>query len=218
MFILTLLALFFVWLLYREVVGVLWNYDTVTSFDIVYSLVLVGIIFLLAWQPITYWKFESFLEKKGKIISGQPTASVECDTLFDSILNNAFSRAGHARPDTKEMWMDYPNCKYLNKFLNDPDKYLSKTIFGQEAYSLAVFNHELMHVRGEWNEQRTECQSVQRNYSSAKIMGLTDSQAINFAVRYYQEIYPRHGYFTSKCQPDGEYDEKLIDSSWNHLS
>lgn len=217
MFFCLLLTFFCLWLLWREAKRYIVDKRDIRNFDKGYIFVVCLFTIALAWQPISYWQFERYLNQRAQLISEQQNAKVYCQTLVDSIMQNAFNRAGHANPATKEMWMDYPYCSHLKAFLNNPNQYLHSSRLSKKPYSLAVFVHESMHVRGEYDEQKTECQAIQRNYRSAKIMGLNEIQAQTFAVRYYTEAYPIHPYFTHRCQPNGELDENLYDSTWRFL-
>ena len=56
-----------------------------------------------------------------------------------------------------------------------------------------MFTHESMHVRGERNEARTECEAVQRNYRAAKLLGVPDATAKRNALDYYNNLYKERG-------------------------
>jgi hypothetical protein len=79
-----------------------------------------------------------------------------------------------------------------------------------------------MHVRGELNEARTECEAVQRNYRSAKLLGVPDATAKRNALDYYNDLYKARRdegimqatYYSDECMPGGAMDEHLSDSTW----
>lgn len=81
--------------------------------------------------------------------------------------------------------------------------------------SLSLFTHEVMHIRGELNEAKTECQSIQRNHKVAELLGVPTYLAEENARAYYQNIYPRHPYYSSKCAPGKAYDEALPGAVWD---
>jgi hypothetical protein len=93
---------------------------------------------------------------------------------------------------------------------------------GEEIASLAMFTHESMHVRGEYNEARTECEAVQRNYRAAKLLGVPDATAKKDALAYYYGDYMMRekiggmagDYFSDQCAPGKAMDEHLSDSTW----
>ena len=78
-----------------------------------------------------------------------------------------------------------------------------------EIESLDIFTHESMHVRGEMNEARTECEAVQRNYRAAKLLGVPDGTAKRNALDYYNITYQMRGkiggmqgaYYSDQCAP-----------------
>ncbi len=74
--------------------------------------------------------------------------------------------------------------------------------------------HEAMHIRGELNESKTECQAIQRHVRAAKMLGVPEDVALEHANRYYSEEFSKHPYYSSKCVPGSEWDEKLPDSLW----
>ena len=80
-----------------------------------------------------------------------------------------------------------------------------------------------MHIRGELNETKTECEAVQRNYRAAKLLGVPDDIAKRNALDYYNIIYQERGriggmqariLFASECAPGKALDEHLPDSTW----
>jgi hypothetical protein len=91
-----------------------------------------------------------------------------------------------------------------------------------ELWSLGIFTHESMHIRGELDEAKTECEAVQRNYRSAKLLGVPDEIAKRNALDYYNIIYQERGriggmqgqYYSAQCAPGKALDEHLPDSTW----
>ncbi len=79
-----------------------------------------------------------------------------------------------------------------------------------------------MHIRGEMNEARTECEAVQRNYRAAKMLGVPDATAKKNALDYYNIAYQERGkvggmtgaYYSVECAPGRAMDEHLPDSTW----
>jgi hypothetical protein len=85
-----------------------------------------------------------------------------------------------------------------------------------------MFTHESMHVRGELDEARTECQAVQRNYRAARLLGVPDATARRNALDYYNNLYKlrrdegtmQAAYYSEDCAPGKALDEHLNDSTW----
>jgi hypothetical protein len=128
--------------------------------------------------------------------------------------------AGHADPRTGNIVIQPPGCSTLSSYLHHPDRASE-----HELWSLGMFTHESMHVRGELNEARTECEAVQRNYRAARLLGVPDLIAERNALDYYNIIYQRRRhlgvmqaqYYSSECAPGKAMDEHLSDSTWSHF-
>ncbi len=209
--ILTIISLFFIWLIVRQVYDFLYKPGRFHSSDYTYLFIIVAFAIATAWLPIKYWQLEKSLSEKSSILAGKP-AKVHCNSLFDSIFDNQLNVIGHANFETGDIVFQFGWCRNMLKYLDHPND-----LTELELMSLALFTHEAMHVRGERNEQKTECQAIQRNYQAAKLLGVQEHIAQKNAVDYYKNIYPRHPYFSPRCAPGKEYDEKLDDSSWNFL-
>lgn len=139
-------------------------------------------------------------------------AVVHCNTLLDTLFDEEPRVGGHANVETGYIVIQYPRCYTLMDYLNHPaqaDK--------NELMSLNILTHESMHARGEHNEAITECQSVQRNYRTALLLGVPESIAKQNALDYYNTNYlkRRDGYFSRQCAPGKELDEHLSDSTWS---
>jgi hypothetical protein len=125
--------------------------------------------------------------------------------------------AGHANPKTGKIGLQHPWCNTLRSYLAHPGR-----ASDEELWALGMFTHESMHVRGELNEARTECEAVQRNYRSAKLLGVPDDIAKRSALDYYNNLYKERKnqgimqaeYYSDECAPDRAMDEHLSDSTW----
>ncbi len=210
MTLLTILSLFFIWLIYKELTGNRNRPSRVDTSDLTYLTVLTVFAVSSAWLPIKYWRLESFLTEKAFELTEFRPVSVHCNSLFDSIFDSDLNVIGHANVATGKIVFQYGWCKNIMEYLAHPE-----SASMDELTSLTLFTHEVMHVRGELNEEKTECQAIQRNYQAAKLLGVPDHIARKNAIAYYQEIYPKHPYFTPKCAPGKEFDEALADSVWS---
>lgn len=204
MLILFIVSVFFIWLIYRE----FQNTNDKSHFDKGYIAVLAIFAVLSCLPILDHWRFESFLSKKASLLADNKHAKVKCATVFQSVYDK-FGFAGLAYYDTGEIILQYPTCNDLRDYLDAPE-----TANTREIYSLNVFTHEAMHIRGERNEQKTECQAIQRYVTAAKLLGVRTHIAEQNAQDYYRVSYPRHSYFSSKCGPGKEYDENLSESVW----
>jgi hypothetical protein len=214
------LSLLFLWLAYREVrasVVVPAGFDSTRPVYKPYLAVVLALAVLCAWPPLHRWHFEHFLAVRATELADNHRARVHCNTLFDSIFDPELLAAGHADPRTGQIVIQPPGCTVLSSYLSHPERASE-----QEIWSLGLFTHESMHVRGEMNEPRTECQAVQRNYRAARLLGVPDRVAKENALAYYRIIYLRRQqlgimqamYFSPDCAPGKAWDEHLSDSTW----
>ncbi|MCW8398035.1 hypothetical protein OQJ26_04415 [Legionella sp. PATHC038] len=200
-----LISLFFFWLVFRELTGNL-------PISKGYLITVLSLALLFAWPPYHHWHFERFLTAiAGQLAENHP-AKVHCNTLFDTLFDEEPRVYGHADPKTGYIVIQYPRCSLLMDYLHHPA--LANM---QELISLDILTHESMHARGEYNEAKTECEAVQRNYRTAKLLGVPDNIAKQNALDYYNGFYlKRHdGYFSKECAPGKTLDEHLNDSTWD---
>ncbi len=204
MLFLFLISLFFIWLVIRQVRSP----EPIDGFNLGYIVVLLGLAVLSGWPAIDHWRFERFLSVQAYELTEHRPARVNCVTIFESVFDR-FGLAGRANPETGNIVIQYPWCNTLRDYLDHPQSANEK-----ELFSLHMFTHEAMHARGEYNEQKTDCQAIQRNYRAAKLLGVPDHVAKENAIAYYKGPYRKHSYFSNECAPGTELDERLPDSIW----
>ena len=218
-----LLSLLFFWCAYREVVASIVapaGFDSPRPVSKSYVAIMLILAALLAWPPLHRWHFEHFLSAKATELADNHGARVHCSTVFDAIFDPEMLAGGHADPRTGKIVIQPPGCTTLSSYLHHPGRASES-----ELWSLGLFTHESMHVRGELNEALTECEAVQRNYRAAKLLGVPDRIAKENALAYYKIIYRRRStrgymqaqYYSSECAPGKAMDEHLRDSSWADL-
>ncbi|MCW2599403.1 MAG: hypothetical protein JWM02_1232 [Frankiales bacterium] len=85
-----------------------------------------------------------------------------------------------------------------------------------EVVAVHVLTHEAMHMRGQTSEASAECEAVQRDRTTAALLGATPAQAAKLALQYWLTVYPHmpEGYFTQDCKPGGAMDEHLASAPW----
>jgi len=204
MLILLIFSFFFLWLIYRE-----WRVPKeFDNFTKGYIAIMAVLAVLSALPILDHWRFENMLSAKASQLADNKYAKVKCATVFQSVYDK-FGLAGTANPLTGHIVLQYPVCNDLRDYLEFPE-----TANAKQIMSLHVFTHEAMHVRGEMNEAKTDCQAIQRNVRSAKMLGVLTHIAEKTASNYYHGDYRKHPYFSDKCGPGKEYDENLNDSVW----
>jgi hypothetical protein len=215
-----LTSLFFCWCAFREVrrsIVAPPGFNFPVPIWKPYLAVMLGLAVLFAWPPVHIWHFQWFLSRKATELADNHRAKVHCNTVFDTMLDPEMLFAGHANPRTGEIGIQHPWCGTLMSYLSHPDRATD-----DELESLDLFTHESMHIRGELNEARTECEAVQRDYRAAKLLGVPDETAKRNALQYYNINYQRRGeiggmqsaYYSDQCAPGKAMDEHLSDSTW----
>ena len=213
---------FFGWLVVREltrpfVVRSGFAQPDRTPIDWAYVAVMGGLAALLLWQPVKYWSLERTLTKHARILAENSRAKVKCNSVFESWFDQNVFAAGHANPETGQIVLQYPWCGHLR------DQMGSAKLTREGVLAVHILAHEAMHIRGELNEAKAECQAIQRHYRTAKMLGLPDRVAVASGMRYYQVLYPMReqigglagSYHSPLCAPGREWDEKLTDSTWS---
>lgn len=213
-------SLFFVWCAFREIHNSIVappGFDSPQPLSKPYLAIVLILGVLFAWPPVHRWHFEHFLAEKATILADDHRATVRCNSMFDTMLDPEALAIGHANPKTGKIGIQQPWCAVLSSYLSHPYRASEN-----ELASLDMFTHESMHVRGELNEAKTECQAVQRNYRAAKLLGVPDDTARKNALDYYNLLYQRRAevgglsgsYYSRECAPGKALDEHLEDSTW----
>jgi hypothetical protein len=216
-----LISLLFFWCAYREIRGSLVappGFDAPVPAWKPYVAIMLALGLGFAWPPLHRWYFEHYLSTMATILADNHRAVVHCNTVFDTMLDTEMLAAGHANPRTGKIVFQQPWCSRLMSYLRHPER-----ANDEEIASLNILTHESMHVRGEMNEARTECEAVQRNYRAAKLLGVADETAKRNAVAYYEGSYKQRqeqgvmsaSYFSPECAPGKAMDEHLADSTWS---
>lgn len=216
-----LVSFFFLWCAFREIRNSIWaapGYDLPSPVNPTYLTLVLCMAGMFAWPPLHTWYFQRLLSAKATELADGRRARVHCNTLFDTMLDPEMLAAGHASPVTGKIVLQKPWCSILMDYRSHPQRASDR-----ELWSLGMFTHESMHVRGEINEARTECQAVQRNYRAAKLLGVPDATAKQNALDYYHKGYQERGriggmqsaYYSAECAPAKALDEHLPDSTWN---
>jgi hypothetical protein len=214
------ISLFFLWCAYREVRASLVapaGYDMPRPMYKPYLALVLILAAAFAWPTLHRWYFEHYLSGIATTLAEGNRAKVHCNTVLDTMFDPAMLAAGHADPRSGRIVIQAPWCDRLSAYLRHPNH-----ADEPEIASLNLLTHESMHVRGEMNEAYTECQAVQRNARTARLLGVADDVARSNALFYYNITYQRRAaigglagsYYSSECAPGKSLDEHLEDSTW----
>jgi hypothetical protein len=85
-----------------------------------------------------------------------------------------------------------------------------------EVIAVHVLTHESMHMRGQTSESAAECEAMQRDAETARLLGADPADALALARTYWTIDYPRMSdtYRSPDCRPGGSLDEHLPDPPW----
>jgi hypothetical protein len=170
-----------------------------------------------AYMPLRYWHFERLLTEKAKILAESDKAKVHCNTVFDTFFDSNVFASGHANFETGQIVFQHPWCGRLMDHLARPENATREGLF-----TVQIFVHEAMHIRGERNEAKTECQAIQRYGRGAQLLGISESIAKANGLAHYNDGYKGRAsqgtmssqYYSDECAPGKALDEKLVDSIW----
>ncbi len=211
--ILTALACFFAFLFIYDVFKSEKKLSKYDSFDWGYLCVVAGLAVLCGSPAYKIWQLEKDLSAYAAGFADRPNATVSCTSVFDSIFDPYdMTRAGSAFIETGKIVFHHGWCQRFMDYMDDP-----RNTTDDEIFAMHVFTHEVMHIRGEYNEARTDCQAIQRNHTLARAMGVSEYLARRNALHYYNVLYKSHPYFNKECAPGKKMDEKLPDSIWDDL-
>ena len=216
-----LMAGVFGWLAFREIY---YRYVPRPGFDqpnpessIPYAIVLALIAAGFAYMPARYGFFERSLTQKAQVLSENSIAQVHCNTVADTFFDSNVFAAGHAQIETGRIVFQYPWCARLMDHVKNPKKPTD-----EELFSMQIFAHEAMHIRGERDEAKTECQAIQRFARASMLFGIPEDIARTNGMAYFNNYYQSRAqqghmssqYYSEECAPGKALDERLFDSTW----
>ncbi len=143
-------------------------------------------------------------------LAGRPVR-VRCQTTTGELLD-AGSELGYVPfgPDGRllaQTVIKHQQCKDLASYTGGDQEHPTAA----EVVAVHVLTHESMHMRGESSEAVAECEAVQRDALTARLLGASSAAASRLARSYLLAVYPRmpDAYVTLDCRPGGPLDEHL---------
>jgi hypothetical protein len=120
-----------------------------------------------------------------------------------------YDAAGRPEPRTT---IKRDPCGQLRKYYSG---HRSRPSFDM-VVAVHVLTHESMHMRGLTNEAAAECAALQRDETTAQLLGATAAQARELARDYWLTVYPDmpSDYRDGGCVPGGPADERLDTAPW----
>ena len=146
---------------------------------------------------------------------GQRVA-VHCQTAGQQFVD-AGAELGYVRYDAdgvpeRATLIKRDPCGDLRAYLSSAKDLPSR----DEVVAVHVLSHEARHMAGVTVEAVAECEAMQRDARTARLLGADEQQATELATRYWREVYPRmpDDYRSADCRPGGALDERLPNPPW----
>jgi hypothetical protein len=182
----------------------------------VWSVSLLTVLAVAALVPVARHRIEERrLTRVASALVGHPV-TVHCQSTTAALVD-AGAELGFVPYDASGVPLPRTTIK------RDPCRALSSYLGGDrgsptydEVVAVHVLTHEAMHMRGQTNEALAECEAVQRDATTAVLLGASPAQARALAVRYWQGVYPQmpDDYSSADCRPEGRLDEHLPTAPW----
>ena len=158
---------------------------------------------------------ESRLSQVASALVGHPV-HVHCQSIGQALADVGaelgfvkYDASGRPEPRTT---IKRDPCGQLRKYYSG---HRSRPSFDM-VVAVHVLTHESMHMRGLTNEAAAECAALQRDETTAQLLGATAAQARELARDYWLTVYPDmpDDYRDGGCVPGGPADERLDTAPW----
>ena len=171
------------------------------------------------WVTYSHHQLEQRLSTVASDLVGNPV-SVHCQSFGEAFVD-AGAEAGYVlfdaqgTPEPKTV-IKRDTCNALRAF----DSSSGQAPPSDQMVAVHVLTHESMHMRGERTESTAECQAMQRDAATARLLGANEADAAQLARRYWIEIYPKMptDYQSAECAKGRNLDESLPDAPWSKAS
>jgi hypothetical protein len=181
----------------------------------VWSVILLAVVAIATAVPgVRRHAQESQLSRVATALVGHRVV-VRCQSFGQALVDTGaelgYVAYGPDGPEPKTL-IKREACADLRRYADGHQRELGRGAL----VAVHVLTHEAMHMRGQTNEARAECEAMQRDARTAELLGATAGQAHELARRYWQQIYPTmpSEYRTRDCAPGGPADERLPSPPW----
>jgi hypothetical protein len=185
------------------------------AFPLISVLVLAALGMGLLVPVVRHHRLEGRLTDVASALVGSPSV-VHCQTagreLMDLGSELGYVKWGPQGVPEHETLIKRAPCNHLGAYVRGDHAHPSQ----DEIIAVHVLSHESRHMAGTTNEAVTECQAMQRDAWTAKLLGASPAEALALAQRYWLTVYPQmpDDYRTGECLPGGPLDEHLVDAPW----
>jgi hypothetical protein len=185
-------------------------------FPIISVVLLVGLGAGLLVPVIRHHRLEGRLTDVATTLVGAP-AVVHCQTAGREMLDLGpelgwVSWGPGGVPEHATLIKRAP-CSRLASYLRGDHAHPS----ADEIIAVHVLSHESRHMAGTTNEAATDCEAMQRDAWTARLLGASPAEALALSRSYWRTVYPRmpEDYVTGECAPGQRLDEHLPDAPWS---
>jgi hypothetical protein len=170
-------------------------------------------------MSVPVWRHEQLQHRLGRVASQVAglDVGVHCQTFGEEFVH-AGTELGwvgfdaDGQPDASTTITREP-CGDLQSYLD----HHGVTPTSDEVIAVHVLSHESRHLAGTRDEAKAECEAVQRDAETARLLGASARDARRLARLYWAVDYPTmpEAYRSVDCVPGGPWDEHLPDAPWN---
>jgi hypothetical protein len=176
------------------------------------------LVVLAAVLAVPVWRHDRLQDRLGaaaSALTGSPV-QVHCQGAGEEFVDAGpelgrveFGPDGRPEPRTV---LRRQVCASLQAFVDRSGRAPSR----DEVVAVHVLTHETRHLAGVVDEARAECEAVQRDAATARLLGAHEADALRLARLYWGVEYRDlpEGYRSADCAPGGRWDEHLPDPPW----
>lgn len=179
-------------------------------------LVAIGILLAYSGSSEVRWlAHEHAYSVTARALTGHTDVRVHCQRTLGAVLDTSHNMGyvpyGPDGSSPGEAFLREDTCVALHDYSTHQDQPSSV-----EVRAVHVLTHESMHLGGERDESVAECEAIQRDAETARLLGATDIEARALAAAYYTLWYPTvpEAYRNAQCVPDGSLDEHRANAPW----
>lgn len=184
-----------------------------------FPFILVGLLAVLAIgaaiPPYLRHREEDRLAAAASQLVGAPV-KVHCQTFGQTFYQLGaelgYVRWGAGGVPEHQTFIKRGPCADLRGYLHSDKQQPSEA----QIIAVHVLTHEAMHMKGITSEAAAECAAMQRDATTAELLGASEPAALMLARAYWLVDYPRMptDYRSADCRPGGALDERLPDPPW----
>jgi hypothetical protein len=186
------------------------------AFPVISVLVLAVLGAGLLVPVVRHHRLEGRLTGVATTLVGDP-AVVHCQTAGREMLDLGselgFVRWGPGGVPEHQTLIKRAPCSQLAAYLHGDQAHPSQ----DEVVAVHVLSHESRHMAGTVNEAAADCQAMQRDAWTARLLGASPREALDLARTYWRTVYPHmpDDYRSGDCAPGAALDERLPDAPWS---